>query len=132
MAKKQKLDLEKLAKKAEKEAKDLLEKDSFSAIAAITESVGEVPLGSFITTTGTTISVDSSVIVKDDPMYEMIKRIVKEVLFEEKVLISISGKVKEYNPTSIAISKLDQDVKKVVIESEPDPVNILEELEKIR
>jgi hypothetical protein len=131
MAKKQKLDLEKLAKKAEKEAKDLLEKDSFSAIA---ESVGEVPLGSFITTTGIAISVDSSVIVKDDPMYEMIKRIVKEVLFEEKVLVSISGKAKEYNPTSIAISKLDQNVKNVVVESskEPEMVNILEELEKIR
>lgn len=98
------------------------------------ESIGTLPTGVTITSAVGAVSVGSSVIVKEDPMYDLIKRVVREVLFEEKVLISISGKAKEYNPSSIAISKSDQEVKNVVVEKvkDPEPINILEELEKIR
>ena len=116
MKKRAKLDLEKLAKKVEEEAKALLKKEEVHLPESEPKKKYRYKYE------------------YEDAIESLIKRVVKEVLESEKVLVSISGKAKEYKRDSIAISKSDINVYDLKVEPESKDLgfDILEELKKIR
>lgn len=71
----------------------------------------------------------------EDPITRVVEAIVRKILEEEKVLVHISGKVKEYRQSSIAISKSDPALKEVKVEKHKkadEAKGFMEELSKLR
>jgi hypothetical protein len=74
----------------------------------------------------------SSSVTFEDPMTKTIEDIVRRILEEEGVLVSISGKAKTYSRETIAISKSDPSPESIKItEKSDESLDFIEELRKL-